>query len=85
MADVPRPENSEPNPPVETFTYRVHYAREMKIPKGGSVVFGEEARLQALTREDADREFRAFIKDRAGDPLLSGFILLEIRWLKPSA
>ncbi len=67
------------------FSYRVHYSREMKILDGGSAVFGEEVRLQATTLEDARREMEFFVKGKSADPLLSGFRLLEIRWLKPSA
>lgn len=66
-------------------SYRVHYAREKKLKGGGAVVFGEEARLQATTLEEAKIELKSFIKGRAGDESLSGFRLLEIRWLKPSA
>lgn len=87
MADVPRPKNEGENPDQkeELLSYRVHYAREMKIPGGGSVVFGEEARLQSRTRKDAERELKSFIKEKSGNPLLSGFCLMEIRYLKESA
>ena len=63
-------------------SYRVHYAREKKLKGGGAVVFGEEARLQATSLEEAKIELRSFIKERAGDETLSGFKLMEIRYLK---
>lgn len=66
-------------------SYRVHYTREKKLKGGGAVVFGEEARLQATSLEEAKIELKSFIKERAGDDTLSGFRLLEIRWLKLSA
>ena len=83
------PEEACPKPAAENldlyetpFSYRVHYSREMKIHEGGSAVFGEEARLQATTPEDAKREMELFIKEKADNLLLSGFQLLEIRYLK---
>lgn len=78
-----------PEPTVESAdlyenycSYRVHYAREKKLKGGGAVVFGEEARLQATSLEDARHELKSFIKERAGDESLSGFKLMEIRYLK---
>lgn len=87
MAEVPGGRANELDQDLyeKPFSYRVHYAREMKIPNGGSVVFGEEDRLQSTTREAAEKELQAYIKERAGNPLLSGFRLLEIRWLKKPA
>lgn len=63
-------------------SYRVHYAREKKLKGGGAVVFGEEARLQATSLEEAKIELKSFKKERAGDESLSGFKLMEIRYLK---
>ncbi len=67
------------------FSYRVHYVREMKNLNGGSAVFGEEARLSATTLEEANEEMKAWVAEKASDPLLSNFRLLEVRWLKKSA
>lgn len=64
------------------FSYRVHYAREKKLSGGGGVVLGEEARLQAMTLEEAKIEFKAWKKKQSGNPLLSNFKLMEIRYLK---
>lgn len=87
MAEEACPEPAEgtaetADPYEKYFSYRVHYAREKKLKGGGAVVFGEEARLQAMSLEEAKIELKSFIKERAGDESLSGFKLMEIRYLK---
>lgn len=79
----PEPAEGNPNLYEKYFSYRVHYAREKKLKGGGGAVFGEEARLQATSLEEAKLELKSFIKARAGDDSLSGFRLMEIRYLKP--
>ncbi len=76
MADAPEYE------PV--FSYRIHYAREKKIPNWGSLVFGEEHSLSAVDFRGAEEEFKAWIAEAMKDPLLSNPRLIEIRFIKPT-
>ena len=78
------PVEGNPDPYEQSFSYKVHYEREVKNPNGGSSVFGEEARVSAVTLEEAKKELDAFRTEKVGDSLLSNFQLLEIRWLKKS-
>lgn len=70
------------DPYEKHYSYRVHYERGKKLKGGGAVVFGEEARLQATSLEEAKIELKFFKKERTGDESLSGFKLMEIRYLK---
>lgn len=62
-------------------SYRVHFARIHKVPGGGQYWLGEEARLNAHSPEEADGEFKEWVKAHKSDESIANPKLMEVRWV----
>ncbi|MDO8429748.1 MAG: hypothetical protein Q7S73_00065 [bacterium] len=73
-------EEAKPKDYQDIVSYRINFARIMKIPKGGEVWFGEEARLSATTLAEAKLELKGWQEAHKDDKTIGGTPhLLEIR------
>ncbi len=63
------------------ISYRAHFARIHKVPGGGQYWLGEEARLNAHSPEEAEREFEEWVKAHKSDESIANPKLMEVRWI----
>jgi hypothetical protein len=61
------------------ISYRVHFARIHKVERGGQYWLGEEARMSAHSPDEADAEFKEWVKAHRSDESIANPKLLEIR------